>query len=141
MSKPRARPMLRAIQDHLCKLFGGPEAPKIRGKELVACISRRWQEIHTWGVGSGRPEAMRRGFKIILLVASGLAALSVRTWLRVWDWESAGAFNKEHVVCVMSVRQPLHPRRCSASEELEDTGWEVKKQGAFTGFNDHNDLF
>ncbi|CAJ1355463.1 unnamed protein product, partial [Effrenium voratum] len=50
---------------------------------------RRSKEIHSWGIGPGRNEAMRRGFKVILFASSGLAALSLRTWLRVSDWESS----------------------------------------------------
>ncbi|CAK9118097.1 unnamed protein product [Durusdinium trenchii] len=50
---------------------------------------QRGKEIHSWGIGSGRPEAMRRGFKVTLCVTLALTALSVRTWLRVWDWESS----------------------------------------------------
>lgn len=50
---------------------------------------QRGKEIHSWGIGSGRPEAMRRAFKVLLFVSSGMAALSVRTWVRVWDWESS----------------------------------------------------
>ena len=28
-------------------------------------------------------------------VSSGMAALSVRTWVRVWDWESVGSLSSE----------------------------------------------
>eukprot|EP00434_Breviolum_minutum_P010237 symbB.v1.2.009035.t1/scaffold569.1/size186053/4 len=42
---------------------------------------QRGKEIHSWGIGSA--------FKVILFVCSGAAALSVRTWLRVRDWESS----------------------------------------------------
>mmetsp|Transcript_26683 Transcript_26683/g.60233 ORF Transcript_26683/g.60233 Transcript_26683/m.60233 type:complete len:790 (+) Transcript_26683:30-2399(+) len=47
------------------------------------------QEIPSWGVGSGRAEAMNRAFKVILVVCSTLAALSLRTCLRVGDWQDA----------------------------------------------------
>lgn len=37
-------------------------------------------------------------------VSSGMAALSVRTWVRVWDWESVGWLSTvKHRVAVSSV--------------------------------------
>ncbi|CAE7382059.1 TMTC4 [Symbiodinium sp. KB8] len=47
------------------------------------------QQIHSWGVGSGRAEAMRRAFKVVILVCSAFAALTLRSVLRVSDWQDS----------------------------------------------------
>ncbi|CAJ1406672.1 unnamed protein product [Effrenium voratum] len=62
---------------------------KVRAPPRSEPTKIRRKEIHSWGIGPGRNEAMRRGFKVILFASSGLAALSLRTWLRVSDWESS----------------------------------------------------
>jgi len=47
------------------------------------------KDLCSWGTGSGRPEALRRGFNVLVLVGAALTYLSVRCYFRVTDWESA----------------------------------------------------
>lgn len=64
-------------------------APILRGKQSGRAAAAAPREIQSWGTGSDRAEAMRRGHSSIVLVTVSVAALSVRTLLRVGDWESA----------------------------------------------------
>lgn len=62
--------------------------PSVRGKQSGRVVAAP-REILRWGNGSDRAEVMRRGFSSIVLVTASVAALSVRTMLRVGDWESS----------------------------------------------------
>mmetsp|Transcript_63076 Transcript_63076/g.112100 ORF Transcript_63076/g.112100 Transcript_63076/m.112100 type:complete len:797 (-) Transcript_63076:71-2461(-) len=47
------------------------------------------KDLCSWGAGSDRPEALRRGSKVLLMAGVSLAYLSVRCFVRVTDWESS----------------------------------------------------